>query len=105
MTEQERPRRTTVVGGGITGLAAAWEAVGRGDDVRLLEASDRLGGLIHTSEVHLPDGDSIVIDEVEKEAPEGFADVSEILSKHRRARIIHKATGQWPRASDEPPLA
>lgn len=45
--------RLLVVGGGITGLAAAWEAV-RGSDGRapaevlLVEASDRLGGKLHT---------------------------------------------------------
>ena len=32
-----RGRRTVILGGGITGLAAAWEAVGLGDDVRVLE--------------------------------------------------------------------
>ncbi|MGI9579422.1 MAG: NAD(P)-binding protein, partial [Microthrixaceae bacterium] len=34
------PRRTVVVGGGIAGLAAAWEATGLGDNVELFEASD-----------------------------------------------------------------
>ncbi len=48
--------RLLVVGGGITGLAAAWEAV-RGDEGRtpaevlLVEASDRLGGKLHTEVV------------------------------------------------------
>lgn len=40
--------RLLVVGGGITGLAAAWEAVNRGASVTLVEASDRLGGKIRT---------------------------------------------------------
>ena len=40
--------RVTVVGGGIAGLAAAWEAVQRGAEVTVLEASDRLGGKIRT---------------------------------------------------------
>lgn len=45
--------RLLVVGGGITGLAAAWEAVRGADgrepaDVLLAEASDRLGGKLHT---------------------------------------------------------
>jgi oxygen-dependent protoporphyrinogen oxidase len=48
--------RLLVVGGGITGLAAAWEAV-RGTEGRppaevlLVEASDRLGGKLHTEVV------------------------------------------------------
>ena len=37
-----------IAGGGITGLAAAFEAVQRGHTVVLLEASPRLGGLIRT---------------------------------------------------------
>ena len=40
-----------VVGGGITGLAAAWELLGSGARVTLLEASGRLGGRIVTAEV------------------------------------------------------
>ena len=39
-----------VVGGGITGLAAAWElSADPGLDIDLYEASDRFGGKIHTS--------------------------------------------------------
>jgi oxygen-dependent protoporphyrinogen oxidase len=37
-----------VIGGGIAGLAAAYELRLRGLDVRVLEASDRAGGVIHT---------------------------------------------------------
>ena len=42
--------RLLVVGGGITGLAAAWEATRRDEvvEVVLLEASDRLGGKLRT---------------------------------------------------------
>jgi oxygen-dependent protoporphyrinogen oxidase len=43
--------RLLVVGGGITGLAAAWEAVrgsGAPAEVLLVEASDRFGGKVHT---------------------------------------------------------
>jgi len=41
----------TVIGGGITGLAAAWELVTNGADVTLVESSDRLGGKIVTEEI------------------------------------------------------
>jgi len=37
-----------IVGGGIAGLSAAYELQRRGVGVRLLEASDRLGGVIRT---------------------------------------------------------
>ncbi len=43
--------RLLVVGGGITGLAAAWEAVrgsGAPAEVLVVEASDRFGGKVHT---------------------------------------------------------
>ena len=49
-----RPMRLAVVGGGMAGLAAAWEAerIAERDglelDVTLLEASDRLGGKVST---------------------------------------------------------
>lgn len=52
-----------VVGGGIAGLAAAWEGIGQGRAVTLLEASGRVGGLIRTSAIDLPDGASLTIDE------------------------------------------
>ena len=37
-----------IVGGGITGLSAAYELAARGLPFRLFEASSRLGGLIRT---------------------------------------------------------
>ena len=40
-----------IVGGGATGLAAAYLAAKRGEQVTLLEASDRLGGLLSTFDV------------------------------------------------------
>ena len=42
-------RSIAVVGGGITGLAAAHAAMGAGASVTLFEAADRLGGLIRTT--------------------------------------------------------
>jgi oxygen-dependent protoporphyrinogen oxidase len=40
----------TIVGGGISGLTAAWLLARRGQRVALLEASDRVGGAMHTIE-------------------------------------------------------
>lgn len=40
--------RCLVVGGGITGLAAAWEASRLGHEVTLVEAADHLGGKVST---------------------------------------------------------
>ncbi len=40
--------RIAVVGGGVTGLVAAWSLARAGRDVVLLEADDRLGGKIRT---------------------------------------------------------
>ena len=37
-----------IIGGGITGLSAAYELERRGISFTLLEASSRLGGLIRT---------------------------------------------------------
>lgn len=44
-------------------MSAAWEATRRGDDVRVLEGSERFGGMIHSSAIVLPSGESMVIDE------------------------------------------
>jgi protoporphyrinogen/coproporphyrinogen III oxidase len=42
-------RRVIIVGGGISGLSAAWFLHDRGYDVRVIEASERVGGVISTS--------------------------------------------------------
>ena len=47
MNHADRPD-VVIVGGGIAGLSAAYELQRRGVGVRLLEASDRLGGVIRT---------------------------------------------------------
>lgn len=44
-------KRLTVVGGGITGLTAAYMAVRNGWEVTLLEESSQLGGLIRTFQI------------------------------------------------------
>jgi oxygen-dependent protoporphyrinogen oxidase len=50
-------RRVVVVGGGISGLAAAWSLLGSGSamedppEVTVLEAADRLGGALYSSPV------------------------------------------------------
>jgi oxygen-dependent protoporphyrinogen oxidase len=43
--------RVVIAGGGITGLAAAWELQQQGIDYILLESADRLGGKIFTERV------------------------------------------------------
>jgi oxygen-dependent protoporphyrinogen oxidase len=43
--------RIVVVGGGISGLAAAWEARAAGAEVTVLEASPRAGGVLAVSDV------------------------------------------------------
>ena len=40
-----------IVGGGATGLATAYVAAKRGEQVTLIEASDKLGGLLSTFDV------------------------------------------------------
>ena len=40
-----------IVGGGITGLSAAYELCKTGHEILLLESSERLGGKILTTEV------------------------------------------------------
>jgi len=49
--------RIAVIGGGIAGLSASWTLRQRGVDVTLFEASERLGGKLHTDHV-----DGLLID-------------------------------------------
>jgi oxygen-dependent protoporphyrinogen oxidase len=57
-------RHLVVVGGGITGLAAAWEASADPQvQVTVIEVDDRFGGKVRTSAMTLDDGSSMVIDE------------------------------------------
>jgi len=59
----DEARHMVVIGGGITGLTAAWEASDRpGVRVTVLESSDRLGGKIRTSALGLPTG-ALAVDE------------------------------------------
>ena len=60
----QRPKRVVIVGGGITGLAAAWELQRQPGpvEVTLIESSDRLGGKIRTEHVVLPDGSGLVVE-------------------------------------------
>ena len=43
--------KITIIGGGISGLSAAFELQNSGHDITLLEGTDRLGGKILTSEI------------------------------------------------------
>jgi monoamine oxidase len=50
----ERPQRVVIIGGGISGLAAAYELQRAGHDPIVLEAQHRVGGRIYTSRAFAP---------------------------------------------------
>ncbi|MDZ4286907.1 MAG: NAD(P)/FAD-dependent oxidoreductase [Prosthecobacter sp.] len=52
----KKPKKVIVVGGGIGGLSCAYELMGLGHEVTLLEASRRTGGHVKTIRDPLPDG-------------------------------------------------
>ena len=58
------PRRIAIIGGGISGLAAAWALDHDPDrfDFRLFEAKDRMGGNAITADMPQDDGNSIPFD-------------------------------------------
>ncbi len=74
------PRPISIVGGGLAGLAAAWEFVeaGRGKDVTLFERDDRLGGRVHAVDL-----DGVVME------LGGFM----VFSWYRELRALLQATG------------
>ncbi|MBT3337956.1 MAG: protoporphyrinogen oxidase [Anaerolineae bacterium] len=49
-----------IIGGGITGLSAAWEAQKNGLSYALLEKENRWGGKVDTAIVDLPEGQAII---------------------------------------------
>ena len=79
----ERPRRVVIVGGGITGLAAAWELQRQPIPVAvtLIEATERLGGKIRTEHVSLPDGSRLVVEA----GPDAF-----LTSKPAAVELAHE---------------
>ena len=58
------PRRIAIIGGGVSGLGAAWALSRHPDrfDIRLYEAQDRLGGNAITADMPQDDGGSIPFD-------------------------------------------
>lgn len=51
-----------IIGGGITGLSAAWELQTRGIPFTILEASNRWGGKVISSRIKLPQGQEFLIE-------------------------------------------
>ena len=51
MDRASTPPSATVIGGGLSGLAAAWRLSRNGADVTLLERSDRTGGVIRSERI------------------------------------------------------
>lgn len=90
-----------VVGGGITGLVTAFDLAGRGHDVTLYEAADRLGGTIRTAPfagVPTEAGPDAVLARV----PWAVQLVSELGLD---AEVVHPATGSaaiWSRGRLRP---
>lgn len=62
MTETTKKKKAVaVIGGGVSGLAAAWHLTANASDthtVQLFEADDRLGGHAYTCKVPVSDGDA-----------------------------------------------
>ncbi|MEM6978924.1 MAG: protoporphyrinogen oxidase [Planctomycetota bacterium] len=62
MNAADPRRRIAIVGGGLSGLATAAHCKQLGADVTVLEASGRVGGVIHSEQVDVPEIGSFVID-------------------------------------------
>ncbi|MCX6605389.1 MAG: protoporphyrinogen oxidase [Acidobacteria bacterium] len=52
MSATSDPNQTAIIGGGITGLAAAWELAKAGQPAVLIEKDSALGGVIRTDHLH-----------------------------------------------------
>ena len=94
-------RHLVVVGGGITGLAAAWEASADPElRVTVLESADRFGGKIRTSDVTLPDGTTMTIDEGADSVPGPGARCRGAVPRARPRRRAHPAGHRHGRRCD-----
>ena len=61
----QKPKQIVIVGGGITGLSAAWYLTSHSQEsiqVTLIEAEPRLGGKVITRVVDLDDGQRLKIE-------------------------------------------
>jgi len=54
--------KIVIIGGGVTGLSAAWELQQRGVEFILLEASERWGGKVISSKLELNDGTHFLVE-------------------------------------------
>lgn len=84
-------RRVAVVGGGITGLAAAWELERNGVDVVVFEATDRVGGKLEQSSVP---GLSFPLDEGADAFLARVPDALDLCAELGIDELVHPATGQ-----------
>lgn len=84
-------RRVAVVGGGITGLAAAWELERQGVDVTVFEASPRLGGKLQRSPV---DGLAFPLDDGADAFLARVPDALELCAELGIEDLAHPAVGR-----------
>src|SRR2546425_11999566 len=83
--------RIVVVGGGITGLTAAYRALQRGADVLLVEQSGRLGGKLHTGAFAEAGADAFVVRDVQTGERSAAFDLCAELGL--TGELVHPATG------------
>ncbi len=83
--------RFAVLGGGITGLAAAWELERSGADTVVFEAAARVGGKVRASEVP---GVPFVLDEGADAFLARVPDALELCAEIGIDQLVHPATGQ-----------
>src|SRR5476651_1302694 len=75
-------KKVAILGGGVTGLAAAYRLAKMGHIVRLFEQTNRLGGVIHTE---MTDGWLI------ESGPQSLRETAPLISMVMRGISVHKA--------------
>lgn len=81
-----------MLGGGLAGLASAWELVKRGYEVRVLEANTQVGGRIRTVRAPFPEGLYV---EAGATHVVGDPDLRSLLSE-LKVELARPARSRWP---------
>ena len=107
MTTSSRPLRVGLIGGGVSGLTAAYEAVKRGHSAEVFEASPEVGGLASSFDFHgvavdryyhfICGADRALVELIEELGKGAYLHWRPTLTSHFRVRLYASSGTEEPR--------